>query len=151
MLRSLIDTERDFGAFIARVTLGAVMLPHGMQKLLGSSGGGGFEATMQFFTSQGIPWILALLVIIAESFGAIALILGVLTRIAALGIVCIMLVATFTVHAHGFFMNWSGKQAGEGYEYYLLALGLALICLVKGGGLWSVDRALIERRRQAAR
>ena len=126
----LIDTERDFGVFIARVILGIVMLPHGMQKLLGWYGGGGFAGTMQFFTSQGIPWILALLVIVAESFGALGLIVGFLTRIAALGIVCIMLVAIFTVHAQfGFFMNWSGKQPGEGFEYHLLALALALICL----------------------
>jgi putative oxidoreductase len=148
MLRSLIDTERDFSAFVARVALGVVMLPHGLQKLLGWFGGYGFAGTMQFFTSQGVPSFLAALVIIAESFGALGLIVGLLTRIAAFGIVCIMLVAIFTVHAQfGFFMNWTGKQPGEGFEYHILALALALVCLMRGGGLWSVDRALIERRR----
>ena len=47
--------------------------------------------------------------------------------------------------ANGFFMNWSGQQKGEGYEYHLLALALAAIVVVKGSGAYSVDRALTER------
>jgi putative oxidoreductase len=68
---------------------------------------------------------------------------GLLGRVAAFGILCNMLVAIVMVTGHaGFFMNWSGTQKGEGYEYHLLAIGLSVAILVKGSGAFSIDRAL---------
>lgn len=145
MINSLLSTKDDTGAFIARIILGIVILPHGLQKLLGMFGGDGFSATVDYFVGSGIPAFVAILIIIGESFGALGLILGFLSRIAALGITLIMLGAIFMVHLpNGFFMNWFGSKAGEGYEYHILAVGLGLIVLIKGGGLWSVDRAIIK-------
>jgi len=143
MVGSIFRTSDDIGAFIARITLGIVILPHGMQKLLGLFGGAGFSGTVEFFVSSGIPAFIAILIVIGESFGALGLIVGFLSRLAALGITIIMLGAVVTVHLqNGFFMNWAGTQAGEGFEFHLLAIGLGLIVLIKGGGIWSVDRAI---------
>jgi putative oxidoreductase len=142
MMSVLFGTDDDYAAFIARLVLGAVMFPHGAQKLLGWFGGNGFSGTMAFFTGQmGLPWIIAFLVIMIEFFGALGLIGGLLSRVNALGIGAVMLGAIFTSHAqYGFFMNWYGNKAGEGFEYHLLALGLAAVVLLKGGGAWAVDR-----------
>lgn len=142
---SLLHTDDDFGLFIARIFLGIVILPHGLQKLLGMFGGAGFSGTVDFFVGSGLPSAVAILIIIGESFGALGLILGFLSRLAALGIAVIMLGAIFMVHLqNGFFMNWFGNQSGEGFEYHLLALGLSLVVLIKGGGKWSVDRAIVN-------
>jgi putative oxidoreductase len=124
--------------------LGIVMFPHGAQKLLGWFGGFGFSGTMGAFTEQmGIPWIIALLVIIGESLGAIGLILGFLTRFTAFGMTCIMVGAIWLVHwPNGFFMNWFGKQAGEGFEYHLLVLAISVALMIAGGGKWSVDKVI---------
>jgi putative oxidoreductase len=143
MLGSIFRTSDDIGAFIARITLGVVMLPHGLQKLLGLFGGAGFSGTVEFFVGSGLPAFIAVLIIISESFGSLGLIFGFLSRLAALGAIIIMLGAIVTVHIkNGFFMNWSGSGPGEGFEYHLLAIGLGLIVLFKGGGAWSVDRAI---------
>jgi len=88
----------------------------------------------------------AFLAVMAEFLGPLGLAVGLLTRVAALGIAVVMLVAILTVHRqHGFFMNWRGTQAGEGVEYHVLALGLALALIVNGAGAWSID-ALIAHR-----
>ncbi len=99
---------------------------------------------MGFFTQQmHVPAPFAFLAICAEFFGGLGLLVGLLSRIAAFGIACNMLVAIATVHVHnGLFMNWTGQQKGEGFEYHLLALALLLIVLVKGAGALSIDRAL---------
>jgi putative oxidoreductase len=146
MFRKLISTSDDFAPTIARLVLGVVMFAHGSQKMLGWFGGYGFSGTMQFFTQMmHIPAPFAFLAICAEFFGGLGLIVGLLGRVAALGIVCNMLVAIFTVHIHnGFFANWTGQQKGEGYEYHLLAIALALVVIIKGSGLFSVDRALSQ-------
>lgn len=142
--RLLLRTSDDRVAFGLRVTLALVMFPHGAQKLFGWFGGYGFAGTMGFFTdTMHIPAPLAFLAIMAESVGAIALLLGFTGRIAAFGIAVNMAVAALTSHVgHGFFMNWFGNQKGEGFEYHLLAIALALAVVLKGSGRWSVDRAL---------
>jgi putative oxidoreductase len=141
MLRNLLETDgNDAGALIARLALGIVILPHGMQKLLGMFGGYGFGPTVEFFTGIGVPAVVAVLIILGESFGALFLILGLISRISAAGIALIMLGAVFMVHLpNGFFMNWFGAQKGEGFEYHILAFGLALVVIIKGGGKWSLD------------
>jgi putative oxidoreductase len=144
MIAKILNTDNsDWGALIARVFLGIVIMPHGLQKLLGMFGGYGFTATVEYFVSTGIHSIVAVLIILGESFGALFLILGLISRISASGIAIIMLGAILMVHwENGFFMNWFGSQAGEGFEYHLLALGLALIVMVKGGGRWSLDSGM---------
>jgi putative oxidoreductase len=144
MRSTLLETQHDIAPTIARVGLGIVMFPHGAQKVLSWFGGPGFVGTIGFLHGMlHIPTAIAVLDPIAEFAGAVALIIGLLSRVAAFGTVCVMLTAVSLVHySNGFFMNWSGQQKGEGFEFHLLAMALALIVLVKGGGAWSVDRAL---------
>ncbi len=140
-VKLLCKTNSSLAPLLARLTLGIVMFPHGAQKMLGWFGGYGFTGTMHFFTQQmHIPAPLAFLAIMAEFAGSIGLILGCLSRVAAFGIATNMVVAIFTVHIHnGFFMNWNGNQKGEGFEYHLLAIGLALIVVFYGAGKASLD------------
>jgi putative oxidoreductase len=147
VVQRLIATKADWGATTARVALGLVILPHGLQKTLGLFGGYGFHGTMGFLTgAAGLPAAIAFLVIVAESVGSLGLIVGALSRVAAAGIGAVMLGAIATVHwTNGFFMNWSGTQAGEGFEYHLLALALVAIVLRAGSGAASVDRAIESR------
>ena len=145
-MKQLFATANDHTIALARLVLGIIFFMHGSQKALGWFGGYGFHATMHFFTTQmGIPAVFAFLAICAEFLGGIGLILGFLSRIAALGIAVNMLVAILTVHLrNGVFMNWSGQQKGEGYEYHLLAITLCILIIVKGAGALSVDRALMK-------
>jgi len=146
MLKKLMQTDDDVGMLIVRLTLGIVMFPHGAQKLLGWFGGRGFANTMQDFTGMGLPAVVVFLVILAEFFGSLSLITGVLGRLGAFGILCVMLGALFMVHLpNGFFMNWMGNQKGEGFEYHLLAIGMALAILIKGSGAFSVDRSMSDK------
>ena len=146
-LSFLFKTNNSTAPLVARIALGLVMLPHGAQKALGWFGGHGFSGTMGFFTgTMHIPAVFAFLAILAEFAGSLGLITGLLSRVAAFGIGTVMVVAILTVHAaNGFFMNWFGNQKGEGFEYHLLAIGLALIVLIHGAGKASLD-ALIAGR-----
>ncbi|MDB6058309.1 MAG: hypothetical protein JWO95_2153 [Verrucomicrobiales bacterium] len=143
-MKSLLKTTNSYLPTIARITLGLVMFPHGAQKVLGWFGGYGFSGTMNFFTGQmHVPALFAFLAIAAEFAGSLGLITGFLSRIAAFGIAMNMIVAVVMVHgANGFFMNWFGNQKGEGFEYHILAIGLALIVMIVGAGRLSIDRAL---------
>ncbi|HEX5131238.1 MAG TPA: DoxX family protein, partial [Candidatus Krumholzibacteria bacterium] len=128
MLQKFFATSDSRVATLLRVALGTVMFAHGAQKLLGWFGGYGFEATIGFFgQSMGIPAPVATLVVIAEFFGSLGLITGFLTRLSATGIVAVMAGAVYNVHlGNGFFMNWSGQQGGEGFEYHIIATAIAL-------------------------
>ena len=146
MWQKLLGTRNSIPLAIIRLVLGLVMFPHGAQKMLGWFGGNGFSGTMGFFAHQGIPAPLAFLAIAAEFFGGLGLILGFLSRIAAFGVLCNMVVAVLTVHlANGFFMNWASANKGEGFEYHLLAIAMALAVMIGGAGATSVDRALRGR------
>jgi putative oxidoreductase len=143
MFRKLLTTSDDCIVAMLRLVLGVVFFAHGAQKMLGWFGGYGFSGTMGYFTHGGIPAPLAFLAIAAEFFGGIGLLVGFLSRVAALGIVVNMVVAVLRVHLpFGFFMNWSGAQKGEGFEYHLLAIALGIAIMVKGAGSLSMDRAL---------
>jgi putative oxidoreductase len=135
---------------VLRLGLGGVMLPHGLQKTLGLFGGPGFEKMLAFFTTVlHLPTYLAILPILAESLGAVLLILGLFTRLAALAIACDMFVAALLVHAgNGFFMNWLGQQKGEGFEFHILAVTMGLAVIIGGGGQFSLDYAFFGRRRR---
>ena len=146
MLERLLRTEGDAGALVVRVALGAVMFPHGAQKVLGWWGGHGFGATMEAFTDgMGIAPPLALAAIGAEFLGALGLVVGLGTRVAAFGIGVTMAVAATMHTPNGFFMNWGGGQAGEGFEYHLLAIGMAAALVVRGAGAFSIDGVLARR------
>ncbi len=149
MFQKLIQTNsNDTAAFVLRVVLGAVMFPHGAQKMLGWFGGNGFSATLEGMTTGGgLPLIIAFLVIMIEFLGAIALIMGFLGRLMAFGIGVVMAGAVFKAHlANGFFMNWAGQQAGEGFEYHLLAIAMAIALMITGSGRWSVDSTLQQKK-----
>ena len=138
---SLFKTDDSWAGLILRVGLGGVILAHGAQKLLGWFGGHGFEGTMGFFTqTMGLPWLVAFLVIIGESLGSLGLIAGFLTRFTAASFIVIMIGAIATVHwPQGFFMNWSGQQQGEGFEYHLLVIAMSAALIAIGGGKWALD------------
>ena len=146
-MKAFFQTDESINNLIIRVMLGIVIFPHGAQKLLGWFGGYGLEGTLGFFTNQlGVPLIVAILVILGESLGALGLITGFLTRFCAGGILIIMTGAIVMSHAaNGFFMNWSGKQGGEGFEYHLLAIALCIPLLISGGGLFSADGFITKR------
>jgi putative oxidoreductase len=147
MIRKLIATDNDTATVILRLVLGVVFFAHGAQKMLGWFGGYGFNGTMGFFTRvMHIPAPFALLAIAAEFFGGLGLIFGLLTRVAAFGIFANMVVAVALVHRHfGIFMNWTGAQKGEGYEYHLLVLAITAFLMIRGAGAASIDRLLSSR------
>jgi uncharacterized membrane protein YphA (DoxX/SURF4 family) len=150
-LSLLLKTDGNIADLLVRLVLGGIFFAHGAQLSLGWFGGYGFSGTMGFFTGTlHIPAPLAFLVIVSQFGGGIALILGLLTRLAALGIAANMLVAVAMVHAQfGFFMNWFGNQKGEGYEYHLLAIATAIVLVIRGGGKWAVDTVIAESLQRA--
>ena len=153
MIRKLIATDDDRATAILRFVLGVIFFAHGAQKMLGWFGGYGFTGTMGFFTSvMHIPAVFAFLAICAEFFGGLGLIFGFLTRIAALGIFSNMIVAIAVVHRQfGLFMNWTGAQKGEGFEYHLLVLAVTAFLMIHGSGAVSIDRVLSSPAKEAAR
>jgi putative oxidoreductase len=153
MIRKLIGTDNDAATTILRWVLGVSFFVHGAQKLLGWFGGYGFTGTMGFFTGvMHIPAVFAFLAIAAEFFGGLGLIFGLLTRVAAFGIFANMVVAVAMVHRQfGFFMNWTGTQKGEGYEYHLLVLAITAFLMIRGAGAASVDRLLSSRINDTAK
>jgi putative oxidoreductase len=142
MFRKLMATGNDVAITILRLVLGIVFFAHGAQKLLGWFGGYGFAGTMGFFTGMmHIPAPFAVLAIAAEFFGGLGLIFGLFTRIAAFGIFFNMLVAvTMVHHQFGLFMNWTGTQKGEGFEFHLLVLAIAEFLIIRVAGAASIDR-----------
>lgn len=148
MKKLLVTNPENITALVARLVLGIVVFPHGAQKLLGWFGGYGFNGTMGFLTGgAGLPWIIALLVILIEFFGALFLIFGFATRLAAIGIIGNFLGVVVTSHLqNGFFMNWYKQpNQGEGLEYFILLFGLAIISLIAGGGKASADAAITNK------
>ena len=144
MIGKVVSTDDSVATAILRFALGVVFFAHGAQKMLGWFGGPGFSGTMGMFTGyMQIPAPFAFLAIAAEFFGGLGLILGFLTRIAAFGIAVNMVVAVVAVHSsNGFFMNWTGTQKGEGFEYHLLALALTAFLMIRGAGAFSIDRLI---------
>jgi len=144
----LLQTRNDLTLTIARLMLSLVFLGHGTQKMFGWFGGLGFSRTLEVFEqTMGIPAALTVMAMVAEVFGGLGLLFGLLTRVAAAGVLVVMIVAPL---ANGlyvrFFMNWQGRNPGEGFEYHLLAIALILVVLVHGAGAFSLDRVLSTRR-----
>lgn len=148
LVKKFLATDtRSWALLVLRLALAIVILPHGMQKALGSFGGYGFEGTMGAFTGMGMPWILALLVIAAEFVAPLLLIIGLGSRFMAFSIFTVMFGAmVIGGHvANGFFMNWYGAQAGEGMEFFIIVLGAALALLLAGGGKFSLDTLIAKK------
>lgn len=140
-INKVLATNNSFSALALRLPLGIIFAAHGAQKLFGWFGGYGLQGTGQWMESIGLgPGVLmAALSGLAEFFGGLALILGLLTRPAALVLAVTMLVAIFTVHfSNGLFMS------NNGYEFGLALLAGAVSLLISGGGRASVDRLLAK-------
>ena len=144
MLASLFYTNPDWIETLIRITLGVVFFAHGAQKLLGWYGGAGLKDTMRTMHQfLGLPVPMVFLAVATEFFGGAGLMVGLLSRVAALGIGVIMVVAIFMVHGrYGLFLNWFGDRKGHGIEYHLLAIALAAVIIVRGSGALSLDRLL---------
>ena len=147
MLSWMLGTDGDWVITIVRIVLGVVFFAHGAQKAFGWFGGAGLQSTVRVFREQlRIPAPLALLSVAAEFLGGLGLIVGLLSRIAALGIAVVMIVALVAVHGKfGFFMNWYGEKQGHGIEYHILVLALAVAVIIKGGGAFSLDKVLYQQ------
>jgi putative oxidoreductase len=147
MKNKLLNTANSWTLTVLRVTLGLVVFPHGAQKLLGWFGGYGFEGTMNYFTGTvGLPWIVGFFVILLEFFGALALIAGIGTRIIAGAYIILALGIILTSHLQfGFFIDWFGNQGGEGYEYFILWIAIAVAIFLNGAGKLSIDRVIARK------
>lgn len=142
---SCLRTSSSWAPLVARLALGSIFIAHGAQKLFGVFGGSGWSKTVEFFTqSMGLPLAVAALIVLIEFLGGIAVLIGLLTRLAALGIAVIMAGAIYTVHLqNGFFMNWfMVPDKGHGYEYHMALIALAVVLMIMGGGALSADRAI---------
>lgn len=148
MKNIIFQTNNDWTGLVTRLSIGIVLFPHGAQKLLGWWGGYGFNGTMGFFTdTMNLPWLIAFMVIVIEFFGALSLIAGFASRLWSALTIILFIGIILTSHLeHGFFMNWFGNQQGEGYEFHLLLIGLAIATLINGSGKYSVDN-IIEKQR----
>ncbi len=147
MLKRLIQTEDDIKLFILRITVGFVVLAHGVQKLFGWFGGHGVSSTIEAFGQWfGFPSFITVLVILADSFGAFFLMLGLFTRFMAASISMVMIGAIIFVHGRwGFYMNWYSEQRGEGFEFHLLILAICAVLIIAGGGKWSADKLISSK------
>jgi putative oxidoreductase len=143
MINEVIQTTDDYTLLFLRVVAGIIIFPYGMQKLLGwfddLGGGVGIRESLQRIKQKNVPVFLGWLIIIGQSFGSIALILGCVGRFAALGNFIIFMGALITHSPDGWTMNWLGKKKGEGIEYFILLLSLLLIIIIRGSGALSVD------------
>lgn len=152
-LKKIFETENDLWLTFFRIVAAFVMFPHGAQKLFGWFDGYGFENTLNFYSANlGIPAFLGLLNILVESVGAVILALGLFTRVTSFGLLVTMFVAVFFGghFQYGFFMNWSGSAAGEGFEYHILYSAITLILMIKGGGAYALDSVLISKLQGAS-
>lgn len=142
-----LRTGPGWDGLTLRLALGVMIFPHGAQKVFGWFGGHGFNATMNNFTeNMGIPFVFAGFAILAEFLGGLALIAGLATRLAALSVGATLVVAAVMFHwNNGFFMNWSGNNAGEGLEFFILTTGIALALMIRGGGNLSMDQWIQKR------
>lgn len=145
MKTQLLTTTENWGATAVRFALGIVLFSHGAQSMLGWFGGFGLQATIEFLSAKmGLPEFIGFAVIGIQFFGSLMLLTGALTRVAALGVFGIFLGMAFYHFDYGFHMNWSGTNAGEGFEYHVLVLAMCLMLFISGGGALSVDRKILK-------
>lgn len=141
----LLATYPSLSMLVVRLGAGIVFFAHGAQKVFGWFGGPGLKATIQTFQNyMKIPPPATVLAAFIECFGGLALIVGLLVRPAAVGLIAVMLVAVVKVHGrNGFFINFSGTPGkGHGFEFNFVLIMMLLAILLAGAGVLSIDRAL---------
>ena len=141
---AVLGTYPSWSHLVVRVGLGVVFVAHGAQKVLGWFGGPGLRATINAFKGLGVPPAASALAAFIEFLGGLALLVGFLTRPAAVGIIVVMLVAIAKVHRqHGFFINFAGTPGkGHGFEFNFALIAMALSIVIGGAGVLSIDRAI---------
>jgi putative oxidoreductase len=145
-MKRILSTDNSYSWLLLRVTLGIVLGAHGVQKAFGWFGGYGWNNTIEYFSSVGLPVILGSLVILIETLGAFLLVIGFAGRINAAFMGIVMAGAFFIDHLpNGFYMNWYGGTRGEGFEFDILFWAIAVVLTINGSGRFSVDR-LIQMR-----
>jgi putative oxidoreductase len=146
MIRDLFSTDPDWSLTIIRIILGVVFFAHGTQKIFGWFGGPGLKETVRTMHDfLGLPLPLAFVAVATEFLGGVGLIVGLLSRVAAVGIGVTMLSAIVMVHGrNGLFMDWLGARKNHGYEFHLLAIALVVVLVAKGSGALSLDRFLFH-------
>jgi len=148
MLDKIARTDSSSAQLFIRIALAVVIFAHGAQKVFGWFGGPGMNETFRIFAQAGLTTLPVILLMATETVGPLCLFFGFLTRIAALAIGTAITACMFMNHLqNGFFMNWFGRQAGEGYEYHILIIGMCLALFFRGGGLFSIDFSLTPKRR----
>jgi len=139
LINKVLSTRAGYGLTVLRIVVGIVFAAHGSQKLFGAFGGYGLAGTAQYMESLGLTpgYLMATLAGGIEFFAGLALIIGLLVRPAALGLIFLLLVAIFSVHiSNGLFM------ANNGYEFALALLGGSIAVLIEGAGKLSADRVI---------
>jgi putative oxidoreductase len=143
MTNAILQTSNDYALLFLRIVVGIIIFPYGMQKLFGwfddLGGGVGIKESLERLRKKNVPVLIGWLIIIGQSLGSIALILGCLGRFAALGNFIIFTGALISHISEGWTLNWLGKKKGEGIEYFILLLSLLLIIIIRGSGPLSVD------------
>ena len=139
MFEALLRTHADYACAFLRIVAGVIVWPYGMQKLFGWFNGPGIRGTLEQMAARKIPGTIGWMVIIGQSFGSVALVLGFLGRIAAGGLFIIFTGALIVHLPYGWAMNWFGEKGGEGIEYHVMLLSLILIVILKGSGAMSID------------
>lgn len=138
---SFSENAGEYALTVVRVVLGVIFFMHGSQKVLGWFGGGGLVETVKGFTGMGMPAVLAYLVCFTEFSGGLGLIVGLLSRLAAFGIMCVMIGAVVMVHwKNGFFLQ------NQGYEYNLALIGLSLGVILGGSGCCALDNLFCKKK-----
>ena len=141
----LLGTYPSWSHLVVRLGLGVVFVAHGGQKVFGWFGGPGLKATMQTFQQyMQVPPAATVVAALVEFLGGLAMLVGLLARPAAVGLIAVMLVAIAKVHGrNGFFINFSGTPGkGHGYEFNFVLIAMALSVLIGGAGVLSIDRAI---------
>jgi len=143
MVQTLIQTGPDYIYLFLRVVAGVIIFPYGMQKLFGwfndLGGGVGIKETTIRLREKKVPLLIIPLIIVGQSVGSVALILGCFSRIAAAGNFIIFTGALLSHASDGWAMNWSGKKKGEGIEYFVMLLSILMVIVIRGSGPLSVD------------
>jgi putative oxidoreductase len=150
MMKKIILRKTDITSALLRIMLAIIIFPHGAQKMLAWFGGYGFNRTMSYFTDTlGLPYWIALIVIIIEFISPILLLLGSFSRIVAASIFALFIGIILTSHLdNGFFMNWFGNQPGEGYEYHLLILTISMAIIILGPGKYTIGKLDLKQNWQ---
>ena len=146
MFQKLIRTSPVWFTLPVRLALGAVFVAHGAQKVLGLWGGPGLSQFASGQAPMGLKpaWFWLGAAALAELVGGALVLLGLMTRLGALLLLSVMLVAMFGVHwSGGFFIT---NQPMPGIEYTLALAGMALALVVSGGGRLSLDETLMDPR-----